>query len=151
MDEIGNDNCGPLFLPIRANSSGKRGRKRPKPRFASVTAAIPSVQLLPSINKGRGRLFHIRDSPKSTGSGTKQIVLIFTGNQSLVDSITNEYYKTRRCTTVRNSDDQAIPLRWVSTPICILSASAASEHQQHHWISSISTTVSSTASAHQQH
>ena len=92
MDEIGNDNCGPLFPPIRANSSGKRGRKRPKPRFASVTAAIPSVQLLPSINKGRGRLFHIRDSPKSTGSGTKQIATIFTSNETLVDSITNEYY-----------------------------------------------------------
>ena len=92
MDEIANDNCGPLFPPIRANSSGKRGRKRPKPRFASVTAAIPSVQLLPSINKGRGRLFHIRDSPKSTGSGTKQIAPIFISNETLVDSITNEYY-----------------------------------------------------------
>ena len=26
---------------------------------------------------------------------------------------------TRRCTTVRNSDDHAIPLRWARTPICI--------------------------------
>ena len=26
---------------------------------------------------------------------------------------------TRRCTTVRNSDDQAIPLRWARTPISI--------------------------------
>ena len=35
------------------------------------------------------------------------------------------------CTTVRNSDDQAIPLRWARTPICVLSAIAASMHKQH--------------------
>ena len=27
--------------------------------------------------------------------------------------------ETRRCTTVRNCDDHAIPLRWARTPICI--------------------------------
>ena len=43
---------------------------------------------------------------------------------------------TRRCTTVRNSDYQALPLRWAPTPICICSLSAS---------------ASSTASAHQQH
>ena len=32
-------------------------------------------------------------------------------------SLTREL--TRRCTTVRNSDDQAIPLRWARTPINI--------------------------------
>ena len=46
-----------------------------------MTAAIPSIQLLPSINKGRGRLFHITDSAKSIGLGTKQIVPIFTYKQ----------------------------------------------------------------------
>ena len=54
--------------------------------------------------------------------------------------------KTRRCTTVRISDDQAIPLRWARTLICILSttaastastASAASLDQQHQLISII--------------
>ena len=56
--------------------------------------------------------------------------------------------QTRHCTTVRNSDDQAVPLRWALTPICILSTTAASFDQQHQCISSIS---ASAASAHQQH
>ncbi len=34
--------------------------------------------------------------------------------------------KNRRCTTVQNSDDKAIPLRWAHTPICILSTTTAS-------------------------
>ena len=37
--------------------------------------------------------------------------------------------KTRPCTTVRNSDDKAIPLRWAHTQICILSTTAASFDQ----------------------
>ena len=37
--------------------------------------------------------------------------------------------KTRHCTTVRNSDDKAIPLRWAHTQICILSTTAASFDQ----------------------
>ena len=36
---------------------------------------------------------------------------------------------TRHCTTVRNSDDKAIPLRWAHTQICILSTTAASFDQ----------------------
>ena len=39
------------------------------------------------------------------------------------------YNKTRHCTTVRNSDDKAIPLRWAHTQICILSTTAASFDQ----------------------
>ena len=30
-----------------------------------------------------------------------------------------DHRRTRRCTTVRNSDDQDIPLRWACTSICI--------------------------------
>ena len=37
--------------------------------------------------------------------------------------------QTRPCTTVRNSDDKAIPLRWAHTQICILSTTAASFDQ----------------------
>ena len=51
--------------------------------------------------------------------------------------------ETRHCTTVRNSDDQAIPLRWALTPICILSTTAASFDQQHQCISSISASAAS--------
>ena len=54
---------------------------------------------------------------------------------------------TRHCTTVRNSDDKAIPLRWAHTQLCILSTTAASVYQQHQRISISSSAVS----AHQQH
>ena len=82
--------------------------------------------------------------------------------------------KTRRCTTVRNSDDQAIPLIWARTPIIIWvnysnaehitsisnasaawahqqqSVLAASAHQQHQCISSIITSAASASAMHQQ-
>ena len=37
--------------------------------------------------------------------------------------------ETRHCTTVRNSDDNASPLRWAHIQICILSTTAASFDQ----------------------
>ena len=62
-------------------------------------------------------------------------------------------HRTRRCTTVRNSDDQAIPLRWAYTNLHLSAtaastASGASAHQEHKCIRII---IGSVASAHQQH
>ena len=79
-------------------------------------------------------------------------------------------HRTRRCTTVRNSDDQAIPLRWAYTNLHLsataastasgasahqdhqgirsISASGTSVHQDHHWISSISASTASAAPSH---
>ena len=58
--------------------------------------------------------------------------------------------KTRRCTTVRISDDQAIPLRLVHQ-FAFYQQQQRQQHQQHQRISSISASAASAASLDQQH
>ena len=57
--------------------------------------------------------------------------------------IYNILCKTRRCTNVRISDDQAIPLRWACTPICIYQQQQHQQHQEHQRIRNISASGSS--------
>ena len=56
---------------------------------------------------------------------------------------------TRRCLTVRNSDDQAIPLRWACTPFCIYQQRQHQQHQEHQQHQRIGSIITSVASAHQ--